>query len=511
MNGRYFPPATTTSTQSTPSRTTQPPLLGSRGDSLRRENSLETLSRNHYGLTHCLQTLEDDFSGLNVGSSPYLGLGGDGYGGSGRDQFMGSFRQPVSSEYNDGGGNLGLEFGYGSDTFTTDPYLTNGYYSSGSRQPLIDERLLINSSPLLQRGVIPCSNSNETFWDSYYGVENPQKLDLSGRSVLRQSRDRPHWLEEPPLDCLSVESVRGRVVHLAKDQSDCKILQKTIDVLTSEEEIEVILREVLEDLFQLVMDPSGNYVVQTLVPLCSEEQRTRILLVLTNTIFGLAGICLNNHGTRVVQKLLEHLTNRLQISIVMKALCPFAAVLSKNTNGHHVIQHCIKHFSEKDNELLFNVLANHCIQVATDKTGCCVLQLCVEYSRGEVREHFLAEIIANAILLAEDRYGQLEGNYVSLSFNKFGSNVVEKCLKESDEIRANKIVGELLRDAKFAMLLVDPYGNYVIQSALLVSKGLVRQTLTKHIEMKSQMMRSNLYGKKILASLEKRKLQIQRT
>lgn len=51
------------------------------------------------------------------------------------------------------------------------------------------------------------------------------------------------------------------------------------------------------------------------------------------------------------------------------------------------------------------MVADNCYGIATDKSGCCVLQHCVEYSKGAQRERLVAEIIANALLLAEDCYG----------------------------------------------------------------------------------------------------------
>lgn len=60
--------------------------------------------------------------------------------------------------------------------------------------------------------------------------------------------------------------------------------------------------------------------------------------------------------TRAIQKLLESLTSVLQISMFMKALRPGVVELTKNANGHHVIQFCLKNFSRKDNE----VIVSHC-------------------------------------------------------------------------------------------------------------------------------------------------------
>lgn len=70
---------------------------------------------------------------------------------------------------------------------------------------------------------------------------------------------------------------------------------------------------------------------------------------------------------------------------------------------------------------------------------------------------------------------RFNGNYVHLSTNKFGSNVVEKCLKMWEDAR-DSIILELLSASHFDILLQDQYGNYVIQSALVNSKVLFQIT-----------------------------------
>ena len=63
-----------------------------------------------------------------------------------------------------------------------------------------------------------------------------------------------------------------------------------------------------------------------------------------------------------------------------------------------------------------------------------------------------------------------KGHYVRLSTLKCGSHVVEKFLKEVPESR-QRIVQELLNSPQFEELLQDPFANYVIQSALNVTKA----------------------------------------
>ena len=65
---------------------------------------------------------------------------------------------------------------------------------------------------------------------------------------------------------------------------------------------------------------------------------------------------------------------------------------------------------------------------------------------------------------------QLEGNYTELSMRKCSSNVVEKCLTLADDKHQARIIRELVTDGRLDQVMLDPYGNYVIQAALKQSK-----------------------------------------
>jgi len=56
-------------------------------------------------------------------------------------------------------------------------------------------------------------------------------------------------------------------------------------------------------------------------------------------------------------------------------------------------------------QFIFVAAARHCVDIATHQHGCCVLPKCIRYSSGEHRQRLVAEISANALLLAQDKYG----------------------------------------------------------------------------------------------------------
>lgn len=72
--------------------------------------------------------------------------------------------------------------------------------------------------------------------------------------------------------------------------------------------------------------------------------------------------------------------------------------------------------------------------------------------------------------ITENLMRQLEGKFLLLSCNKYGSNVVEKIFLDSGEQYSTRIILELLQNPNVSTLLVDPFGNFVIKTALSVSK-----------------------------------------
>lgn len=51
------------------------------------------------------------------------------------------------------------------------------------------------------------------------------------------------------------------------------------------------------------------------------------------------------------------------------------------------------------------MVASNSLAIARDKTGCCVLQHCVNHAQGETRNQLIDDIVLNSSLLAEDCYG----------------------------------------------------------------------------------------------------------
>lgn len=178
-------------------------------------------------------------------------------------------------------------------------------------------------------------------------------------------------------------------------------------------------------------------------------------------------------------------------------------------------------------------VAKNCLEIAKDKDGCCLLQRhCMKPGQGPLYDHIIQHIIIHALDLSEHEYGNyvvqylvgmennvqistqvvktLKGNFVYLSKNKFGSHVVEKCLKEADDERANLIITEIFHEPdsnEFLEILQHPMGNFVAQTALGRSKEMLMQgskwstyqRQVKRVVDNYAFLHCHMYGKRVLS------------
>nr|GLL23737.1 pumilio homolog 12-like [Ipomoea trifida] len=359
------------------------------------------------------------------------------------------------------------------------------------------------------------------------GINNDNINNLNNLN-LQSSINRPRQSQPQVMNFSTLEDLRGKVLLVIKDQQSCRFLQQKLEE-GKPEEIEMIFSEVKNCVRELMIDQSGNYLIQKLFQVCNAPQMSELLVSTVRDDRQLVAVCLDMHGTRAMQTMLQHLTTKEQRALVVSVLRRITVTLTKSVNGHHVIQHCVKFFSHEEKKPILSVIADNCLDIATDKSGCCVLQHCVENADGQSRERLVAEITANSIVLSEHPYGnyvvqnivglkiahvtseilkQLQGSFVSLSMNKYGSNVVEKCLKESENEQAMQVVEEIISSPNFLMLLQDQYGNYVAQSALAICKGSTRHAMVNLINMHYNYLHSHPYGKRVLAKTRGNKQQL---
>ncbi|RCK63455.1 Suppressor protein MPT5 [Candida viswanathii] len=317
-------------------------------------------------------------------------------------------------------------------------------------------------------------------------IRIPQKIDKEYLSSINKL----------PLVQLKLE-----ILKLAKDQYGCRFLQKKIDesLVPSYQvrlaNFDIIFNQIYPYMYELIIDPFGNYLIQKLIAYCNESNLDLLMEILQYNLFQ---ISINQHGTRALQKIIDNLNNAHQLGLLIKGLKPYIIELIKDLNGNHVIQKILNKYQPPDCQFIYDSIIDDLYIVATHKHGCCVLQKCLNHVTLQQLGEFSRAILKfeNFKLLINDQFGNYVLQYLisinSLDINfkifqnfitfgisnlcnlKFSSNVVEKFLKNCF---TNETVSLSFANLKFELIYIilindlnvlinDPYGNYVIQTMI---------------------------------------------
>ncbi|XP_010546444.1 PREDICTED: pumilio homolog 18-like [Tarenaya hassleriana] len=162
--------------------------------------------------------------------------------------------------------------------------------------------------------------------------------------------------------------------------------------------------------------------------------------------------------------------------------------------GHHVAMQTVEAADREKKNAFYSAVETHFLELAYDENGCVALNEAITAVAGPHRQRILDLVAENAVGLSMDTSGnfvvqhvlklsnplctekiasKLKGHYVLLSFQKYGSYVVEKILWHPPT--THLVLGDLIEcsDGELIRLAENKYGNYVLQRAL--AKTFVRR------------------------------------
>jgi len=290
-------------------------------------------------------------------------------------------------------------------------------------------------------------------------------------------------------DC---RDVRGQVAQLSRTQAGSKFLQRQLQRGGQGGQggaVDLILREVEEDVPHLMCDAYGNYLCSVAFQACSVLQRMRMLERVAPTI---ATIACDKRGTHALQALIGLLSTDEEQRLLMSAASAHVIKLCMDPNGTHVVQRVLFCFKPHLTEWIYVPVAKNLVEVAYHPYGLCVLKKCITQAKfvNHYRDMLLAPIARNALDLVQSPYGNyavqhaldewggpcctpifqsLQGQIARLSIQKFSSNVVEKLFSAAPCEFRGKFIAELAEPDSMAVVVNSNYGHYVVKRALETS------------------------------------------
>jgi len=334
--------------------------------------------------------------------------------------------------------------------------------------------------------------------DKLKGDDKKSKVaePISPRKGIKKSVSMSSICSEATLKCTSLEEIVGQIYPLTKYQAGCRFLQKKLEEQPDPQHVTLVFTEVFEHLIELMTDPYGQYLVPKLMKYCDKQQRQAIVTKIAPKIVTFA--C-HTYGIHGVQKILEFLTDD-QIETFVDVIKPNVIHLAKDSKGNYLIQSFLKQFPSERNQFIYNAIIESCVEVATHKVGCTLINRCIDYANETQMNELVDKIASSSLSLVQDQFGNyvvqhllstkvqfapkiiqnLLGHIPELSVQKFSSNVIEKCLQVASQEHYSAVIQEIT-DANLLELLQDRYANFVIQTALDVADDQQHAKLVKMI------------------------------
>ena len=278
---------------------------------------------------------------------------------------------------------------------------------------------------------------------------------------------------------------------LIYEQKGCRALQnklKTDIRFTNEVFFPYLINQYQhQELINIMCDQFGNYLFQAILDVISNDNLQIFLNLIEKNFYDIG---INIFGTRVIQKLIVVIKETKLLINFNKILFQFIDKLILTSHGNHIIQKYIEEIKYPKNENVYNFILLNFIKICINKFGCCTIQKCFQKAPKEIKEKLLDLFFQNLLFLLYEQYGTyvfqfiIENEPVFLKIKtiklilpnllnyckiKYSSNVIEKCLEyncnEIHQIILDKI---LEKEENIIDLILNPFGNYIIQKALCI-------------------------------------------
>ena len=339
-----------------------------------------------------------------------------------------------------------------------------------------------------------------------------------------------------------IKNYNEKLLLMIKSQNGSKSIQKKIEEKSSEFSSK-LYEQIKNNLFEIINDQYGNYVIQKLVEHCEKKIISSMLKKLSynlnlnsdNIFYNkieknyLYEISINPYGTRALQKMLDNLSSSMteeDINIILKFSKGNIYSMIKDINGNHVVQSIIENIENKDYlSVIYKEMTENIVNILKTKSGsCCVFPKVIENINENDLDIMINVIIDNIDKLINDEngnfsiqkiiklnqnmynnriYNYIQDKIVKLSMQKFSSNVIETFLISIPNYK-DKIIYKIIESNNIINLLSDKYGNYIIQKALSYCNIEDFNTMIKYIKNNIKALKQgSSHGKKIYEKLLK--------
>ena len=370
------------------------------------------------------------------------------------------------------------------------PITSFGFPNNNFMQPLPFN----NSNSFNNMNEINNISANNNKCLSFNQTHSNQKKNITGYKVIKYKKNKSDKFNLDENAMMNQSNLSIKKLFDMTDQSlyNYIITQKgsrdaqTIIKKVNENEVELLISKLKNYISDITIDKYGNYFSQKLIQICLPSQRIQILESMNNRFVEIAN---NSYGTHPLQSLIEIINMPQEKQIILNYILGNESLLALDSKGTHVLQKFISCTKDEERKELNTNLINLIDKLIIDPFGVCVLIQLVKHTNDKSISQKIANYITKGgplsfiqhpyanyavqILISSNDLSYCDViidtivvNYLSLSMQKYSSNVVENCIKFGKEVTVKKIYKSIMENEKLESLLNNNYGNFVLEKLI---------------------------------------------
>ena len=235
-----------------------------------------------------------------------------------------------------------------------------------------------------------------------------QSTDLKTEILIYECKKLLNKIDK--IDHFVYSKLQNNFVSVIKTHKGSIIFQNHLKN-THSEILHQIFLEISNYLPELIIDPYANYFCKKFFTYLNQKDRIDFLNSIKDHLFIL---CTNKIGTFPLQGIIEYLGSKNEKNIIINSIKNDLSILCLDTYGCHIIEKIL---------------------------GC-------------FEEEYISFI-----------YDYVIDNFLKLSYNSNGICIIKKIISFTYKINLHDKIKKIIKDNAFDLIL-HPYGNYVIQSAV---------------------------------------------
>lgn len=300
------------------------------------------------------------------------------------------------------------------------------------------------------------------------------------------------------IDQAIFNKLKGNFEQIIKTHKGSRIFQNYLKN-THNDILHQIFLEIKNKLPDLLTDNYANYFCKKFFDCLNQKDRIEFLRIIQNDLKSLA---LDITATYPIQGIIEQLGSKVEKNIMYLGIKDSLSKFCYNVYGTHVIEKILSYFENEFTKEIIEYIYNNFIELAYNINGICVVKkILLMTHKKDLHNKLKQKINDNALNLIVHQYGnyviqiilenwddsELESilnnykdKYLYLSKLKYSSNAIERII-EKNQNNLDNYINEICIRNNLSELMINNYGNYVIQKAIKLSTGKSQDIIIENI------------------------------